>query len=377
MKIIHLADLHIGKRLKEFSLIEDQKYILAKIISIVDNENPDAVVIAGDIYDKSVPSAEAVEVFDDFLSKLSERGKQTFVISGNHDSAERIAFGSSIMGKSGIHMSPVYNGEMTLLTFEDEYGSVNIFMLPFLKPGNVRRYFPDEEIKNYNDAIKVAVDNMNVDTEKRNILVTHQFVAGAEICESEDILTVGGTEQVAYTVFDKFDYVALGHIHGPQNIGREAVRYSGTPLKYSFSECKHKKSVTVVEMLEKGNVKIDEIPLVPKRDMVEIKGSFDEVMSEDFYSKYNTEDYFHITLTDDDIPDVIARLRKVYKNVMKLSYDNRRTQSQDFVGSAEDIERKSELTLFAELFEKQNGAPLTQEQTDLVAKLIEELKEGE
>ncbi len=377
MKIIHLADLHIGKRLKEFSLIEDQKYILAKIISIVDNENPDAVVIAGDIYDKSVPSAEAVEVFDDFLSKLSERGKQTFVISGNHDSAERIAFGSSIMGKSGIHMSPVYNGEITPLTFEDEYGSVNIFMLPFLKPGNVRRYFPDEEIKNYNDAIKVAVDNMNVDTEKRNILVTHQFVAGAEICESEDILTVGGTEQVAYTVFDKFDYVALGHIHGPQNIGREAVRYSGTPLKYSFSECKHKKSVTVVEMLEKGNVKIDEIPLVPKRDMVEIKGSFDEVMSEDFYSKYNTEDYFHITLTDDDIPDVIARLRKVYKNVMKLSYDNRRTQSQDFVGSAEDIERKSELTLFAELFEKQNGAPLTQEQTDLVAKLIEELKEGE
>lgn len=375
MKLLHLADLHIGKRLNDFSLIEDQKYILTKILGIADEIKPYGVIIAGDVYDKAVPSAEAVELFDDFLYRLSKKGLEVFVISGNHDSAERIAFGGRLMDKSGIHMSPVYNGTVEPVTLSDEYGKLNVYMLPFIKPGNVRRFY-DEDIKTYTDAVRVAIDNMNVDESERNLIITHQFVAGASLCDSEEILSVGGTDEVAYTVFDKFDYVALGHIHGPQRISRDTIRYSGTPLKYSFSECNHKKSVTVVDVKEKGNIEISTVPLVPLRDLVEIKGTFAEITSEEYYSRLNTENYYHITLTDDDIPDVIGKLRTIYPNIMKLSYDNARTQCNSTVGIAQDVERKSEYQLFAELFEKQNGAPMTEEQTKYLIDVIDKLKEG-
>ena len=239
MRFIHLSDLHIGKRVNEFPMLEDQEFILTKILNIIDEQKPDGVIIAGDVYDKSVPSAEAVELFDDFLVRLSKRDMKVFVISGNHDSAERIAFGGRLMDKSGIYMSPVYNGKIEPVALSDEFGDVNIYMLPFVKPSNVRRFFPESEITSYTDAVKVAIDSMNIDTAKRNILITHQFVTGATRTESEDV-SVGGTDNVDVSVFDSFDYVALGHIHRSQKCGSEYIRYSGTPLKYSFSEANDK-----------------------------------------------------------------------------------------------------------------------------------------
>lgn len=376
MKFLHLSDLHIGKRVNEFSMLEDQEYILTRIINVIDDEKPDVVVIAGDVYDKSVPSAEAVQLFDDFLCRLAKRKLQVFVISGNHDSAERMAFGGRLMDISGVHMSPVYNGKVEAISLDDEFGRVNFFMLPFVKPANVRRFFEDAQIESYTDAVRVAVENMNVNADERNVIVTHQFVTGAEKCESEEI-SVGGSDNVDASVFDAFDYVALGHIHGPQNIGSEKVRYCGTPLKYSFSEAKHKKSVTVVEIGEKGSLKIRTVVLGPKRDMREIKGTYAEITLKDNYINTNTDDYMHITLTDEeDIPDAIGKLRVIYPNLMKLDYDNKRTRSSAKLDIIENIEQRSPLDLFAEFYENQNNQPMTDVQTEFMKSLIESIWEG-
>lgn len=269
MKFMHLSDLHLGKRVNEYSMLEDQEYILKKIIGIADSEACDAVLIAGDIYDKSVPSAEAVQLFDDFLVQLAKRKLQVFVISGNHDSPERIAFGSRIMDAEGIHISPVYNGDIKPVTLKDEFGIINIYMLPFIKPANVRRYC-DEEINSYTDALKYVISKMNVNTTQRNILITHQFVTGSVRSDSEEI-SVGGSDNVDAYVFEPFDYTALGHIHSPQKCGSEKIRYCGTPLKYSFSEAKDKKSVTIAELLEKGKLNIRTVELIPQHDLVEIR----------------------------------------------------------------------------------------------------------
>lgn len=377
MKFLHLSDLHIGKRVNEFSMLEDQEYILAKIINVIDAEKPDAVIIAGDVYDKSVPSGEAVQLFDDFLCRLAKRSLQVFVISGNHDSAERVAFGGRLMDVSGVHMSPVYNGNVEPIGLEDEFGRVNFYMLPFVKPANVRRFFEEAEIESYTDAIRVALENMNINTDERNVIVTHQFVTGAEKCDSEEI-SVGGSDNVDASVFDCFDYVALGHIHGPQNVGSERVRYCGTPLKYSFSEANHKKSVTVVELGEKGCLSIRTIVLEPKRDMREIKGTYAEITLKDNYINTNTDDYMHITLTDEeDIPDAIGKLRVIYPNLMKLDYDNKRTRSSAKLDIVENIEQRSPLDLFAEFYEKQNNQLMTDEQSKFMTALIESIWEGE
>lgn len=376
MKIIHLSDLHLGKRVNEFSMLEDQQFILTKIINIIDEQKPDGVIIAGDVYDKSVPSAEAVELFDDFLVRLSKRDLKVFVISGNHDSAERIAFGGRLMNKSGIYMSPVYNGKVEPITINDEWGEINVYMLPFVKPTNVRRYYPESEIVTYTDAVKTAVDGMNIDASKRNILVTHQFVTGALRTESEDI-SVGGTDNVDASVFADFDYVALGHIHRSQSCTSNFIRYSGTPLKYSFSEVGDNKSVTVVTIKAKGDIALDFIPLAPKRDMVEIKGSYEELTLKSFWENttYN-EDYMHITLTDEeDVPDALARLRVIYKNIMKLDYDNKRTRTINQINGAENVKEKSPFEHFSEFYELQNGQPLSNEQSELVKSIIEQIWE--
>lgn len=327
MKMIHLSDLHLGKRVNEFSMLEDQAYILKKIINVIDDEMPDAVLIAGDIYDKSVPSAEAVELFDDFLVSLAKRNLQVFIISGNHDSPERLAFGNRLIDTSGIHLSPVYNGDIVPFCMHDRYGDVNIFMLPFVKPANVRRFFPDDNIESYTDAVRTAIKHISINTANRNVIVTHQFITGASRSDSEDI-SVGGSDNVAVSVFDDFDYVALGHIHGPQNIMPERVRYCGTPLKYSFSEAAHKKSVTIVELAKKGSLTVRTVPLIPQHDMVEIKGTYSALTLKSYYQNTTYQsDYMHITLADeDDIPDAIGKLRVIYRNLMKLDYDNKRTR---------------------------------------------------
>ena len=371
MKLIHLSDLHLGKRVSEFSMLEDQRYILEEILRIIDGERPDAVLIAGDIYDKPVPPAEAVGLFDDFLVRLARRETQVFIISGNHDSPERIAFGARLMDRSGIHLSPVYDGHVEPVALEDEHGTVNIYMLPFLKPAHVRRFFPEEEIDSYTDALRTAVRAMEIDPAARNVLVTHQFVTGAARCDSEDI-SVGGTDNVDVTAFDGFDYVALGHIHNPQQVVRETVRYCGTPLKYSFSEAGHEKSVTVAELGEKGDISIRTAPLIPLRDMKELRGSYEDLTRRSFYENTTwREDYTHITLTEEeDIPDAVGKLRVIYRNLMKLDYDNRRTRSGGEILGSGQVEKKSPLELFSELYEKQNNQPMTEEQRAFAAGLI-------
>lgn len=375
MKFVHLSDLHLGKRVNGYSMIEDQKYILLKILNVIDEQKAEAVVIAGDVYDKPIPPTEAVQLFDDFLFRLVKRNLQILVISGNHDSPERIAFGSRFMDKSGVHMSQVYNGKNDLVELKDKYGKVNFYMLPFVKPSNVRRFFEDEEINTYTDAVRVAVSHMNVNKKVRNVIITHQFVTGAQRSESETI-AVGGTDNVDSYVFDDFDYVALGHIHGPQNVGKNTVRYCGTPLKYSFSEISHEKSVTVVEMKEKGNVKVSTVELTPKLDMREIKGTYEELTFKKNYENTNTEDYLHIILTDEeDVADAVAKLRCVYPNLMKLDYDNTRTRNSFALTQAEETEKKSDTELLSEFFEKQNGRPLSDEQLEYAANLFEQIKE--
>lgn len=374
MKIMHLSDLHLGKRVNEFSMIEDQTYILNEIINIIDEQKPKVIILAGDIYDKPIPPAEAVELFDDFLYKLSKRNLYVFIISGNHDSAERIAFGSRLFDKSGIYLSPVYNGKILPIPVDDECGDINFYMLPFIKPVHVRRYFPDEEISSYTDAMSIVINNMNIDTDARNILVTHQFVTGSSRTESEDI-SVGGSDNVDSSIFKDFDYVALGHIHRSQSCGSEYIRYCGTPLKYSFSEANDTKSITVIDIKEKGNIKLDFIPLTPLRDMVEIKGKYNEIMLKDFYEGSTLRnDYLHITLTDeDDIQDVITKLRVVYKNIMKLDYDNQRTRNSAEINLINDMESKSPLELFDIFYESRNGQHLNDIQKDFMKNIIEDI----
>lgn len=375
MKLIHLSDLHLGKRVNEFSMLEDQQYILTEILQIIDREKPDGVMIAGDVYDKSVPSAEAVALLDDFLVRLAKRDLQVFLISGNHDSPERMAFGGRLMAQSGVHLAPVYDGKVSPITLTDEYGPVNLYLLPFLKPAHVRRCFPEREILTYTDALAAAIEAMGVDPAQRNVLVTHQFVTGAARCDSEEI-SVGGTENVDVSVFGPFDYVALGHIHGPQQVGRETVRYCGTPLKYSFSEAKHQKSVTVVELGEKGAVSVRTVPLTPMRDLAELRGTYEELTFRGFYDGTSyPRDYVHITLTDEeDIPDAVSKLRIIYPNLMKLDYDNKRTRAGIILEGAEDQQR-SPFELLEEFYEKQNGQPMGEEQRAFAKSLMERIWE--
>lgn len=377
MKFMHLSDLHLGKRINEFSMLEDQEYILKKILQIIDETSVDSILIAGDIYDKPVPSAEAVQLCDDFLYELSRRRLQVFVISGNHDSPERIAFGSRLMDRSGIHMSPVYQGVVERIRVDDEYGAVNVYMLPFVKPALVRRFYQEEEIETYTQAVEVVVRDMQVQQEQRNIIVAHQFVTGAWRSDSEEI-SVGGLDNVDASVFAPFDYVALGHIHGSQKIGRDTVRYCGTPLKYSFSEANHTKSVTIVTMKEKGEIAVDTVPLTPKHDLREIRGSYMEITAKSFYEGTETDDYMHITLTDEeDIPDAIGRLRVIYPNLMRLDYDNKRTRSGARCLDIDETEAKTPMELFAEFYEKQNNQSLSEIQKNYVKELMERIWEGE
>lgn len=376
MRFLHLSDLHIGKRLNEFSLLEDQAYILGQILEIMKSEQPDGVLIAGDVYDKAAPSAEAVGLFDDFLTRLSRSGTAVFLISGNHDSPERIAYGSRILDRCRIYLSPLYEGKTEPVILKDEIGEVAVYLLPFLKPAMLRRFWPEEEIGSYTDALRLAVGAMDICPSRRNILVAHQFVTGASRCESEEV-TIGGLDNVDASVFAAFDYVALGHIHSPQSIG-ETIRYCGTPLKYSFSEAGQEKSVTVVELSEKGSLQLRTIPLKPLHDLRELRGRYEELTARSFYEGTPTEDYLHIVLTDEeDILGAAEKLRTIYPNLMKLSYDNRRTRSDRVLESASGVEEKSPLELLSELYRLQNNQEMSEEQQTYAASVFEAVKEGE
>ena len=379
MKILHLGDLHLGKRVNEISMIEDQKFILDQIVTLVKEEKIDVILLCGDIYDKAIPTIEAIHLLDEFLEELSDLKVKVLMISGNHDSAERIAFGSQIMSSSGICMTPVYDGKTEKYCLTDSYGEVWIHLLPFVRPATVRHGLEGEEevdeIRTYQEAVQAAVAHMEIDKRHRNVLIAHQFVVGAMRCDSEEI-SVGGIDQVEADVFRDFDYVALGHIHSPQNVGSEHIRYCGTPLKYSFSEAGQQKSATVVELLEKGNLKIREIPLKPLRDMRKLKGTYMEITSLSGYQDTNTEDYVQITLTDEeDIVDGMQKLRTIYPNLMRLEYDNRRTRENQEIAGTETVKRKSELEYFEEFFELQNNQPMNEEQRKYSEDLIRKIQE--
>lgn len=382
MKFLHISDLHIGKRVNEFSMTEDQKYILNQILQIAQREQVDAVLIAGDIYDKPMPSAEAVQMFDWFLTGLADLGKKVLAVSGNHDSPERIAFGGELMRGRGVYVSPVYRGETLEVALQDSYGEIRVHLLPFVKPATVRHALeerPEDEggirlPESYQEAAEIAIGRMKIDEKARNILVAHQFVTGAGRCDSEEV-AVGGMDNVDARVFNAFDYVALGHIHSPQSVGRETVRYCGTPLKYSFSEAEQEKSVTIVELREKGQLTVSTVPLIPLHDMRKIRGAYLEVMSKSFYQDRDREDYMQITLTDEeDIPDGMQRLRTVYPNLMRLVYDNSRTREDRTVEAVGQVEERSEMELFGEFYEMQNNQTMSGEQAAFMEKLIEGLK---
>lgn len=374
---MHLSDLHIGKRVNGFSMLEDQNYILKQIIEISRREKPDAVLIAGDVYDKPIPPAEAVQIFDSFLTELAQEKQPVFIISGNHDSPERLAFGSELMKQTGVYMASVYDGRVGEVCMEDSYGLVHVHMLPFVKPALVRRYVPGSEILSFDEAVRQALRQTveQMDPSERHVLIAHQFVVGAACCESEE-LSIGGLDQVGADAFDLFDYVALGHIHGPQRIGRDTLRYCGTPLKYSFSEVNHKKSVTIAHLREKGNVSVTAIPLKPLRELREIRGSYEELTDRNYYQGTPVDDYLHITLTDEeDILDALGKLRSIYPNIMKLDYDNRRTREGKEIPVGEG-DKKSPFDLLAELYELQNNQAMTREQADFAKAMMEDIWEG-
>lgn len=377
MKLFHLSDLHLGKRVNEFSMLEDQQYILSRILEWVHKEKPDVLILAGDIYDKAVPSAEAVSLFDWFLTELADRACPVCIVSGNHDSAERLAFGARLMNARNIFLSPVYGGKVETVDFKDSFGRIRIHLLPFVRPLSVRHAFPKEAegIIDYQTALRTAVEHMELLEGERNVLAAHQFITGAMSCESEEV-TVGGLDNGDASLFDAFDYVALGHIHSPQSVGRKEVRYCGTPLKYSFSEVSQEKSITVVELEEKGNVQIKTLPLIPLRDMRKIRGTYMEVTDWAFYEGTDQQDYIQVTLTDEeDIPDGLQKLRTIYPNIMRLEYDNRRTRKDAEIREWEKQEELSELELFSRFYEQQNNQPMSSEQEAFVKHIMEEIKE--
>lgn len=376
---MHLADLHLGKRVNGFSMMEDQEYILNRILEIMEEEQPDGLLIAGDVYDKSIPPAEAVRLMDDFLTAVAAKHVPVFLISGNHDSAERVAFGHQLMQGSGIWISPVYDGTIRHHTLEDRWGEVNIYLIPFLRPSVVRSFFPDVEIEDYTDALRTIIENLQVDTSRRNVVLAHQFVTAAgalpETCDSEQ-LSVGGLDRVDGSVFSPFDYTALGHLHGPQRVGSETIRYAGSPLKYSFSELHQKKSVTVAELREKGETEIRQIPLQPRREMIELRGNFEEILAEARKKGEPQTDYYHMVLTDEtDVVDALSRLREYYPNIMLLDYDNRRTRSQKEVEQLDRVEERTPGELFAALYEQQNGQEMDSDRKEYLDGLIREIWE--
>ena len=394
MKFIHTADLHIGKSVCEHSMLDEQRFILASILDVVKREKPDAFLMAGDVYDKSVPSAEAVAVLDDFLVRLSETGTKVFVLSGNHDSAERIAFGGRLMANRGVYMSPVYSGAFTPVTLKDESGEVDVWMLPFVRPATVRACLESDEdrtqVTDYTSAMRMAIAQMKLTANRRNVLLAHQFVTGAERSDSEE--NVGGLDNVDASVFEGFDYVALGHIHKPQNVAKDEagiarVRYSGTPLKYSLSEASHKKSLTVIELGVKAktglaNIDVREIPLTPEHDVREIRGTFAELVSPEFRRKqqadgFKLDDYVYVKLTDEnDVPDAALKLRGIYPNLMMLDYDNERTRNQKIVVGEGKAEQKTPMELFGEFFSDMTKRGMNEEESEFVRDMIECIWEG-
>ena len=380
MKILHLADLHLGKILQEQSFIEDQEYMLKQIIEKIKQENIEVILISGDIYDRSIPPTEAVDLLDEFLNILiRDLKRKVFIISGNHDSKERLGFGNKIFEEEGLYISSKYEGKIKKVELEDEYGKLNIYMLPFVKPVEVKKYFDDEQLS-YDEMIHKIIEKEEININERNIILTHQFVTsrGEDVERTDsEVLSLGGTDNVDVSNYDKFDYVAIGHVHRPQRIGRDTARYAGTMLKYSFSEVNHKKTMPILEFKEKGNIDIKLEELVPLRDMREIKGPIEELLKKENYEGTNTDDYIRAIITNEEpLYDAIGQIRSIYPNVLKLEIQNSKTTLEIQQENLKEVKSKSEIELFNEFYKFQNNVELNDEQKEYVEKIIKEVKEN-
>jgi DNA repair protein SbcD/Mre11 len=377
MRFLHLADLHLGKRLNECSLLEDQQYILRQILGLTEQHNPDALLIAGDVYDKSAPAGEAVALFDDFLTELMAAGRTVLLISGNHDSPERLNFGGRIMARQNIHLLGLFSGKTEQIVLEDSYGKVVFHLLPFIRPAQARRFFPEAAIESYDAALRMILAAQPPDPGCRNVLVAHQYVTAAgrepERSDSEQI-SLGTLDNIDAAAFAGFDYVALGHIHRPQAIGGEQIRYAGSPLKYSFSEARQQKSLTLVELKAKGSLHIEALPLIPLRDVREIKGPLKKLLDPTVYAQANREDFLHVTLTDEgDLVSPLDSLRHIYPNLLKLDFANSRTFCADDASTAAEITSKSPPELFADFYRLQQNIELPEDKQTIVSEVFREL----
>lgn len=381
MKILHLADLHIGKIVLEQSMLEDQKYMLNQIVEKIKEKKIELVLISGDVYDRSVPPSDAVTCLSNFLKVLIKDLKlKVCMIAGNHDSKERLGFGSEIFADDGLFISANYNGSLDKVELEDEYGKINVYMLPYIKPVEIRGFFEEKEISTYHDAVKAVIEKEEINKKERNIILSHQFVtAGNEEPERSDseTLTLGGTENVDVSCYKDFDYVALGHIHGPQRIGRDTARYAGTMLKYSFSEVNQKKSLAVIEFKEKECLDINLIPLKPIRDMRVIKGPIEELIKEENYKGTNREDYIRAIITNEEpVYDAIGQIKKVYPNTLRLDIENSKMNSsiEKELSNLDSIKKKDEVELFNEFYNFQHNQNLNETQLDIVKEVVKEVK---
>ena len=370
---MHTGDLHLGKQIGEVSLIEDQGYILDQMTEVAKREKADGVLIAGDVYQRSAPQAEAMELFDRFVTELAGMGMKVFVISGNHDSELRISYFARLVKRAGVYVSEKFEGSMGRVTLKDEYGEVDVWMLPFIRPSRVKPYLPEERIVTYQDAARAVIRNCDVDSRRRNVLLAHQFITGCETSESEE-RAVGGLDNIDAAVFEDFDYVALGHIHKPQRVSRDTLRYSGSPLKYSFSEAGHKKSVAIVDVEEKGSVRVRTVPLMPIRDMRTAEGTMRELVDMPY-----TDDYMWVTVKDDTVPpDAKWALRANFPNMLRFSVDNARQRYDRDVSGGESVENKSFMELFTEFYrEMNNGVDPAQDRMKVMEKVRKELEEAE
>ncbi|MBP5271381.1 MAG: exonuclease SbcCD subunit D [Clostridia bacterium] len=379
MKLFHLSDLHIGKFVHKVSMLEDQAYILGQVLDAVRTEKPDAVLLCGDLYDKPQISKEAEKLYDRFLTELLSCGQPVFAISGNHDSAAHVGYFSELLKRNRLYTSePEFRGVMAPVTLEDEYGPVRFWLLPFLKPVDVRAAYPAEEYPevetdSYHSAIASVVAKLDVDPAERNVILAHQFVTGASGVERSDseTISIGGLDNVGAEVFDAFDYVALGHIHRPQKVGRETVRYAGTPLKYSFSEANDQKGITVVELGDKGDVRVSALPLTPLRDMRRISGAFAELTTLKYYSAQEREDYLEVTLTDTvEVPGAFSKLKAIYPNLLSLRYEQHEREREQEGFTVTDLEEMDPLRIVSGFFEEQTDRPLSEEQEGLLKDLM-------
>lgn len=385
MKIFHMGDWHIGKLVNGFYMTEDQEYIIKKVCEVIKSEKPDILIIAGDLYDRAIPPIQAVELLDRTLAKIIlDLNTKVIAISGNHDSKERLDFGSSMLKEAGLYIKGLLKEEVEKVTLKDEFGSVNFYPIPFADVAVVRELYNDESIKTPNDAMKRIMDEINkdIDLNERNIAIAHGYItkmSNGEFLElneseSEKPISIGGSDFIDYSLFEKFNYTALGHLHGPQKVGVDKIRYSGSLMKYSFSEVNQKKGITILEIDENGEIEYRIHEIKPRRDFRIIEGYFDNIMKNYKNELESKEDYIKIILEDEgEILDPMGKLRSIYPNIMELT---RKTKKYEGLAKNKiaNIKEKSKLKLFEDFYINVMDEEVSEKESEIITKTLENLE---